>query len=102
MGEAVGTATGVLTTTPVVEAPDDKELDFVPTETENLLAIAENHHCLAKNFGCFACIERCETEAIKLVMGQGIRIDEALCTGCGACRNVCPVTPKAIKMRERS
>jgi len=41
-------------------------------------------------------VERCDTQAISVVMGEGIRIDEACCTGCGTCEYVCPVTPKAV------
>lgn len=60
------------------------------------LARAINQRCLARNCGCFACVERCEVQAITVVMGEGIRIDERLCTGCGSCEYVCPVLPKAI------
>jgi len=73
--------------------------DFVPVSQENLRAVACNERCLARNCGCFACFERCEHQAITVVMGEGIRIDQARCIGCGACEYVCPVTPKAIEMQ---
>ena len=44
---------------------------------ENMIAKAENQHCLAKGCGCFSCVERCEYDAIKLIPGTGISIDEA-------------------------
>lgn len=75
--------------------------DFVPVERDDQLAVAFNEHCLAKNCGCFACEERCPPRAILVVMGEGIRIDAALCSGCGACEYVCPVTPKAVRMEPR-
>jgi len=53
------------------------------------------------NFGCFSCEERCDARAISLVMGAGVRIDETLCTGCGTCEYVCPVTPKAVRIVPR-
>jgi ferredoxin len=58
--------------------------------------------CLAINCGCFSCVERCDTQAISVVMGEGIRIDEACCTGCGTCEYVCPVTPKAVTIVSES
>lgn len=78
-----------------------EEQEFVPTDRLNLRAVADNGLCLARNCGCFACIERCEPGAIHLVFGTGIRIDEDRCTGCGSCEYVCPVTPKAISLKPR-
>lgn len=66
-----------------------------------MLAVARNDRCLAKNCGCFSCVERCDAQAITVVMGEGIRIDETRCTGCGTCLYVCPVTPKAVGLRVR-
>lgn len=57
--------------------------------------------CLARSCGCFACIERCEAEAITLVSGKGIEVDPALCTGCGSCSYLCPTTPKAVVLAAR-
>jgi len=62
----------------------------------NGVARVNTGFCLAVNCGCFSCVERCDTQAISVVMGEGIRIDEACCTGCGTCEYVCPVTPKAV------
>jgi ferredoxin len=61
-----------------------------------------NERCLAGNCGCFACVERCQSQAILVVPGVGIRIDETLCTGCGTCEYVCPVDPKAVILKPRT
>jgi ferredoxin len=61
-----------------------------------------NDRCLAANCGCFVCVERCQTIAIMVVPGEGIRIDETLCTGCGSCEYVCPVIPKAVILQPRT
>jgi ferredoxin len=37
-----------------------------------------------------------------LIPGTGIRVDEKLCTGCGTCHYICPVTPKAVRMQPRA
>jgi Pyruvate/2-oxoacid:ferredoxin oxidoreductase delta subunit len=84
------------------QSPQREERDFVPLDQGDLLAVAYNERCLAKNCGCIACFERCEPQAILVVMGQGIRIDASRCNGCGACEYVCPVTPKAVVLEPRS
>lgn len=83
-------------------SPADGEQDREPVPDLNTLAVVDNRHCPAKHCGCFSCLERCAARAISLVMGTGIRIDQALCSGCGICEYVCPVTPKAIKMVRKS
>jgi ferredoxin len=102
LGEAVFTVKDALTAAtaaaPMTIADSD---DFVPAPQDNLMASAHNDTCLAKNSGCFACMERCETGAIKLIPGVGVRINQQLCTGCGSCEYVCPVTPKAITLIKR-
>lgn len=102
LGEAVCSVSDVLKTSvessPMVPDP----ADFVSTPRDDLLAVAHNDSCLAKNCGCFACVERCEARAIRLIPGVGVRINSQLCTGCGACEYVCPVTPKAVKMQLRN
>ena len=87
---------------PAAEPPED-EFPPPPKPDEDQVASAENGRCLARSCGCFSCIERCEPEAIAVVPGVGISIDESRCTGCGTCEYVCPVFPKAIRMvaRER-
>lgn len=80
----------------------DVEPEKEPVPDINLVAKADNQYCLAKNCGCFSCSERCEAQAILVVMGEGIRIIEDLCTGCGTCQYVCPVTPKAVRMQART
>lgn len=82
--------------------PVDDEPKKEPVPDKNMVAKADNRHCLAKNCGCFSCSERCEAQAILVVMGEGIRVIEALCTGCGTCEYVCPVTPKAVRMQART
>jgi ferredoxin len=81
--------------------PDRVEPEAEPAPGEHMVAQADNGHCLARSCGCFSCLERCEVQAITLVMGQGISIDPALCTGCGACRDICPITPKGVALVSR-
>lgn len=75
-----------------------------PVADGSKVARVDNRHCLAGYCGCFSCVDRCESAAISVVMGEGVRIDAALCSGCGTCEYVCPVTPKALQMvcREQS
>jgi len=82
--------------------PVDDEPDKEPLPDRNMVATADNQHCLAKNCGCYSCMERCEAGAIMLIPGTGIRINEELCAGCGICQYICPVTPKAIRRRART
>lgn len=102
LGEAVCTISGALKSQaePVMTVADTAE--FVSAPHEELTAVACNDSCLAKNSGCFACLERCEPGAIKLIPGVGVRINPQLCNGCGTCEYVCPVTPKAIGMQART
>lgn len=101
LGEAVCSVGNALKASgdSVPAVPDAAE--FVATPGENRMAVARNEYCLAKNSGCFACVERCESQAIRLIPGVGVRINVQLCTGCGTCEYVCPVTPKAIRMQPR-
>lgn len=78
-----------------------EEAAEVPVPDARQVARADNRHCLAKNCGCFSCVERCEARAIVVVMGEGIRINENLCRGCGTCQYLCPVTPKAVVLHSR-
>ena len=64
-------------------------------------APVDNRHCMAKNCGCFSCLERCEAGAISLVLGEGIAIDAQLCTGCGDCCDICPLAPQALALVAR-
>lgn len=101
LGEAITTVTGALKE-PEVERPTIPDTaDYVPAQDENMRAVASNEQCLARNCGCFACFERCAAQAITVVMGEGIRVDETKCTGCGTCEYVCPVTPKAVRLQPR-
>lgn len=101
IGEAVLTVSDALkapAATPM-EIPDAAE--FTASPREDQVAIPHNEHCLAKNSGCFACMERCESDAIKLIPGVGVRINQQRCNGCGICEYICPVTPKAVRMQAR-
>jgi len=102
LGEAVYAVSDALKS-PAAAAPPElpnPEL-YDPVPREDLVAVAHNERCLAKNSGCFSCVERCEPGAIKLVPGVGIRINPQICTGCGTCEYVCPVAPKAVAMNPR-
>lgn len=68
----------------------------------DMIASPFNERCLARNCGCFACVERCSSQAIMVVPGEGIRVDETRCTGCGTCEYVCPVNPKAVIVQPRT
>ncbi len=78
--------------------------DTVPSgePRPDMTATSFNERCLARNCGCFACVERCQVQAIMVVPGEGIRVDETRCTGCGTCEYVCPVNPKAVKLQPRT
>ncbi len=95
LGETLLKAAG-LKQQPVVTS--DEELADRLNSATPLLAVPRNEYCLARNCGCFICVDRCEAQAITMRMGVGISIDATLCTGCGSCLYVCPVTPKAIRM----
>lgn len=99
--EAACNVSAVLKPPPMVEAVPDEEQVFVPTDRDDLVAVPRNDYCLAGRCGCFTCLERCEANAIRLVIGQGIEIDAAGCTGCGTCTYVCPVTPKGVSLRQK-
>jgi ferredoxin len=102
MGEALLSAKDILSAPSAAEPPEQTYEEFVPVPSEDLVAVADNQECLAKNSGCFSCVERCEQQAILVVMGEGIRIDEKLCNGCGTCEYICPVSPKAVKLKART
>ena len=99
--EAVSTVSNALKeSTPLPEADTASE-DLRSRPPEELVAVAENGFCLARSCGCFSCMERCETGAITLIPGVGIRIDPLLCNGCGVCEDICPTTPKGARMSAR-
>lgn len=47
---------------------------------------------------CQACIERCQTHALKMENGKLVR-DEKRCLGCGLCRYVCPMDALILEKR---
>jgi ferredoxin len=67
-----------------------------------MIAVPFNERCLARNCGCIACVERCQSQAIMVVSGEGIRVDESRCSGCGTCEYVCPVNPKVVILQPRT
>lgn len=97
VGGTVWSAKNSLQSLPLDEKPENE-----PVPDLNTVARVDNQLCLAKNCGCYSCIERCTVEAIKLIPGVGLRINQQLCTGCGTCEYVCPVTPRAIRMQART
>jgi MinD superfamily P-loop ATPase len=101
-GKAVCSAAEALDSRRAAAYVPEEERELVPVRREGHVARADNGRCLAKNCGCFACVELCEAQAIQVVMGEGIRVDALRCTGCGSCEFVCPVTPRAILLAERS
>lgn len=102
LGEAVCSVSNALKPPPDTPSTTPDVSAFVPEPRSDRQAAAHNDHCLAKNSGCFACVEHCEVRAIRLIPGVGIRINVQLCTGCGTCQYVCPTTPKAVRMQPRS
>jgi Pyruvate/2-oxoacid:ferredoxin oxidoreductase delta subunit len=98
LGELTCTAAGLLKDPTAVKSAEESDQDLIPIADDNRHAVAHNERCLAGSCGCFVCVERCEPAAIKVVMGEGISIDTARCTGCGTCNFVCPVYPKAVSM----
>ena len=87
---------------------DTLEAAVIPDKPPNgeprpdMTAMPFNERCLARNCGCFACVERCQSQAIMVVPGEGIRVDKTLCSGCGTCEYVCPVNPKAVILQPRT
>ncbi len=102
LGEAVCTVSDALKGPAALPEEIQDMADFEASPRENEVAVAYNDTCLARSSGCFSCVERCEPEAIELIQGTGIRINQQLCTGCGICEYVCPVTPKAVRMQVRT
>ena len=98
LGDTLLKATGALQQ----PAADAEAFSELPYRDQPMVAVPRNERCLARNCGCFSCIEKCEQEAIVVVMGEGIRIDATRCNGCASCLYVCPVTPKAITLRIRA
>ena len=78
------------------------------TSTKIGTAMFKRSLCVVKTNGtdCSACGEHCPVQAIEMVPFKGRSglyipyVHKDVCIGCGACENVCPVTPKkAIVVR---
>lgn len=65
-------------------------------------AFCDTAQCRAvrENIACYICAKVCPKGAIRMKDApNGLEVPEVLafhCIGCGACRSVCPMTPKAI------
>jgi len=56
------------------------------------------HYFSERCIGCRSCEKYCPVGAVKFHEKGKIDFDMGLCIFCGMCRDVCPPTPKAIKM----
>ena len=65
------------------------------------LLLLDNSRCLARQGGCFSCLDRCPREAMEITAGIGIVINGDLCDGCGECIAICPLEPKPIRLKHR-
>lgn len=103
LGETLLKMSGTMAKEQQIAAPaaDTEQQDREPTPDIQKVATPDNRNCLAKNCGCFSCVDRCEADAIMLIPGTGISINKELCNGCGTCEYICPVTPKAITLQTR-
>lgn len=45
---------------------------------------------------CRTCIERCPVEGVLTFAAGRIRVNDATCTGCGACQHACPAPNNAV------
>jgi ferredoxin len=84
-----------------IESQNAQLSEFPVGPRQDMVATAFNERCLARSCGCFSCVERCEAQAVQVLPGEGVRIDESSCTGCGTCEYVCPVMPKAVVLVPR-
>lgn len=83
----------------------DTLFDSARSVFEHVVTI--NAGCLPANgVDCQACRDHCPTAAIRFRPRLGgpflPEIDEAACTGCGACIAVCPVSAVAVKFQREA
>jgi NAD-dependent dihydropyrimidine dehydrogenase PreA subunit len=71
-----------------------------PLAGGKMVAVPRNRFC--RGCECSTCRDQCRQVAIKLLPGEGIQIDPALCLGCGGCEKSCPAAPSAIQLRDAS
>lgn len=65
------------------------------------VAVVDHHTCVrATGDSCTACIEHCPIgrTAIGLDERGLVAVGAEACTGCGMCEEVCPTTPKAVRV----
>ena len=63
------------------------------------LAVVSQRLCTAGQ-GCNACVAQCPTRAIDMdFSSMGIRVDEALCVGCGICEYTCKTVNDQIAIK---
>ena len=66
------------------------------------LAVVTHGNCVrTTGQDCVLCIERCPIgrTAIGLLEDGRVAVSTAGCTGCGVCEEVCPTTPKAVRVQ---
>ncbi|HEV7319019.1 MAG TPA: ferredoxin-type protein NapF [Ensifer sp.] len=82
---------------PVFEAKDVRRFPHVAAVTDTCLA--------RRHVACQSCGESCPEQAIRFrpVIGGPFlpEIDDARCSGCGACLSVCPVSAIAVRAFDR-
>ncbi len=60
--------------------------------------LVDNRGCLSSRGGCFSCLDGCPREALAMVAGVGLVVDQDRCDGCGECIHICPIEPKPITL----
>lgn len=83
------------------EAPPAEPEEPAVERGAHLVAQPQGSECFAGSCGCLSCLERCEPQAISLVIGQGVKVDASLCNGCAVCVEICPTTPRSLAMVPR-
>jgi ferredoxin-type protein NapG len=65
-------------------------------------AVIDEARCLTwHGQGCDACQKVCPMQGALTLSDQRMRVDPALCVGCGLCVRACPTEPSSINVRPR-